>query len=253
MFIQDRDENFIETEKKNMSPRQIAQEYMCSFLASGDTFIDPDDIQRLQKRLDDHKIAPLQKTGDGKNLWIWKEPEEGKNIALALTFQEVMVLIIQLHKLLMLIHMNRLQNLKVKSKKIFLHPFCMNLEKYYNSALISIENSMQGPGVINRLTDDLEYTNIYCTRKSNHDYVPHYLTSMGGTEIAKGFSMTTKSRPLVLSFMEEVIRNEQIVINSPRLIDQFNTFVWDGDKPQAARDKNDDLSYGTGNCNLDKR
>jgi len=69
----DRDKKWFENETKNMSPRQIAQEYECNFNASGETVINPEDLQRIHAEL----TPPQYKTGYDRNFWIWEKYEEG--------------------------------------------------------------------------------------------------------------------------------------------------------------------------------
>ena len=59
----DRDQEWFEVETKNMSKRQIAQEYECNFNTSGETVIDPDDIIRLKSTIQD----PKYRTGVDRN------------------------------------------------------------------------------------------------------------------------------------------------------------------------------------------
>jgi len=56
-----------------------------------------------------------------------------------------------------------------------------------------------------------------------------------------GFSMTSKTRPLVVAKMEEFIRNKLVTIYSARLFSELETFVWHNGRPQAMRMYNDDL------------
>ena len=55
----DRDEDWFEEETKNMSKRQIAQEYECSFNMSGETVIHPEDMARIKQNL----VDPEYRTG----------------------------------------------------------------------------------------------------------------------------------------------------------------------------------------------
>ena len=47
----DRDQKWFEEETKNMSQRQIAQEFECNFNASGETVVHPNDIKRLEEEV----------------------------------------------------------------------------------------------------------------------------------------------------------------------------------------------------------
>ena len=56
-----------------------------------------------------------------------------------------------------------------------------------------------------------------------------------------GFSMTSKTRPLIIAKMEEFVRNNLIKVYSSRLLAEMKTFVWDNGRAQAMRSYNDDL------------
>ena len=68
-----------------MSKRQIAQELECSFNASGETVINPEDLQRLHGFLSD----PIYRTGFDRNFWIWEKHEEAVPYLLVPTLLEV--------------------------------------------------------------------------------------------------------------------------------------------------------------------
>ena len=53
-----------------MSPKQIAQELLCDFQASGETFLQSDDIEFLRGWIK----PPLERWGPGMNVWTWKYP-----------------------------------------------------------------------------------------------------------------------------------------------------------------------------------
>ena len=56
-----------------------------------------------------------------------------------------------------------------------------------------------------------------------------------------GFSMTSKTRPLIVSKMEEFIRNNLIKVYSNRLVSEMKTFIWRNGRPEAMISYNDDL------------
>jgi hypothetical protein len=63
-----------------------------------------------------------------------------------------------------------------------------------------------------------------------------------------GFSMTTRTRPLVISKLDTYMRERVPIIRSKRLIDELFTFIWNGSKAEAQTGYNDDLvlSFSTG-------
>ena len=56
-----------------------------------------------------------------------------------------------------------------------------------------------------------------------------------------GFSMTSKTRPLIVAKMEEFIRNNLIKLYSSRILSEMKTFIWNNGRAEAMRSYNDDL------------
>jgi hypothetical protein len=83
------------------------------------------------------------------------------------------------------------------------------------------------------------YPNIYYSKKSTHEHVEPYQAELAG--VIAGFTTSLKTRPLVVSKLEELIRNKLINIKSKRLFEEMKTFVWENGKPQAMKKHNDDL------------
>ena len=89
----------------------------------------------------------------------------------------------------------------------------------------------------------MDYKNLYYSIKSTHEYVDELTAeAVGGVP---GFTMSMKTRPLVIAKFEEFVRNKLITINSTRLANEIKTFVWHNGRPQAMRSYNDDLVIAT--------
>ena len=56
-----------------------------------------------------------------------------------------------------------------------------------------------------------------------------------------GFSMTMKTRPLVVSKLEEYFREKSVIVRSNRLIDELFVFIYNNNKAEAMQGYNDDL------------
>lgn len=70
----ERDDKWFEETTRNLSRRKVAQEYECSFNASGETVVHPDDLDKLNKIF----CEPKHQTGFDRNFWIWKEYDKEK-------------------------------------------------------------------------------------------------------------------------------------------------------------------------------
>ena len=59
-----------------------------------------------------------------------------------------------------------------------------------------------------------------------------------------GFSTTSKTRPLIISKLEQYVREKSVTIRSSRLIDELFTFIWNGNRAEnfTMRGYNDDLT-----------
>jgi hypothetical protein len=57
-----------------------------------------------------------------------------------------------------------------------------------------------------------------------------------------GFSTTSRTRPLIISKLEEYVREKSIIIRSVRTIDELFTFIWMNGRAEAMRGYNDDLT-----------
>ena len=66
----ERGEAWFEEVTKNLSKRQIAQEYLCDFATSGETFLDASVIEWLRQSVE----KPIDRLGSDKNVWVWKYP-----------------------------------------------------------------------------------------------------------------------------------------------------------------------------------
>ena len=66
----DRDEVWFEEETKNMSEKQIAQELLCDFAASGETFLRLEDIEYIRGWI----RTPIDRWGPDMGVWVWEYP-----------------------------------------------------------------------------------------------------------------------------------------------------------------------------------
>ena len=66
----ERGEEWFTQVTSNMSKRQIAQEYLCDFTTSGETFLDNVTLEWLRINVE----KPIAREGPDMNVWIWKYP-----------------------------------------------------------------------------------------------------------------------------------------------------------------------------------
>jgi len=231
----ERDKNWFENETKNMSRRQIAQELECNFNMSGETVIHPEDMEWLETQTRE----PQYRTGFDRNFWIWEKAVSGNNYLLAVDVARGD------GKDSSTFHVMKLETMEVVAEyqgKPTLDVYAnmvASIGAEYNTAMIVVENNSIGIAVLTKLRE-LEYSNIYFSIKSTHEYVEQIQGEHMSNAVA-GFSTTSKTRPLIIAKMEEFIRNKLITIYSSRTLNELKTFIWNNGRPEAMRSYNDDL------------
>jgi len=231
----DRDVSWFEVETKNMSPRQIAQEYECNFNASGETVIAPDDIDRIQNMV----CEPKHKVGFDRNYWIWEECQDGKKYILVADVARGDGADYSVFHVLDVDDMNIVAEYKGKPNIDDFANILFSAGREYSNCMLVVENNNIGYSVLEKLID-LEYPNLYYSTKGTNEHIDQ-VAAIGNNSAIAGFTTSMKTRPLIIAKMEEFIRNKLINIKSVRLMNELKTFIWYHGKPQAMKGYNDDL------------
>jgi hypothetical protein len=230
----DRNDNWFEKETRNMSRREIAQELQCNFNASGETVIHPDDLKRLFEVISE----PKYQTGFDRNYWIWEEPQQSVPYIVAADVARGDGTDYSVAHVFRLDTMEQVAEYQGKLTTDMFAPLLFSIGKEYNNALMIIENNSLGLAVLNKI-EELEYPNIYYSARSTHEYIEANMIDV--VDGIAGFTMSMKTRPLVIAKLEELIRNKIINVKSQRLVNELKTFIWKNGKPQGMRGYNDDL------------
>jgi hypothetical protein len=218
-----------------MSSREIAQELECNFNTSGETVIHPEDIAWMGTITKE----PLYRTGFDRNFWMWERYNPENTYLLVAdvargdgadnsTF-----------------HIFKLETMEIVAEyqgKPSLDQYSTILYQAgseFGKCLLVVENVGVGISVLEKLID-LEYSNLYFSVKSSHEFVEQYQAESMSNSVP-GFTTSTKTRPIIVAKLEEFIRNKLITIYSQRTFKEITTFIWYNGKPQAMRGYNDDL------------
>lgn len=125
----------------------------------------------------------------------------------------------------------------------------VNVATEYNKALLIIENTGVGWAVI-QVVVDLSYPNtFYSSVDLKYVEVQRQLITNFYSEEKKmvpGFSTTLKTRPLIISRLEQYLRDKAVNLYSIRTLGELETFIWDKGKAQAMIGYNDDLIMSLG-------
>jgi hypothetical protein len=97
------------------------------------------------------------------------------------------------------------------------------LGRYYNIALLAVENNNTGESVLNTLANTCKYPLLYFWRKGDY-----------------GWNTNTATRPVMISDFKEAIRDQLFPIYCRRLYMECQTFIDNNGKPEADTNCNDD-------------
>ena len=237
----DRNQEWREEQDKLLGPSMAAQEYDCDFITSGQTVIDGVILEEYKNT---QVEEPIEKRGVDGNLWIWRQPNYTKDYVVSADvargdgsdFSAFHV-----------IDVERLEQVAEYKGKISTKDFgnlCMNTAVEYNNALLVIENASIGWASIQQVIDR-EYDNLFYTSKDlQYVDVQRQVTNRYRTvekNMVPGFSMTMKTRPLVIAKLEEYFREKSVIVHSNRLIEELFVFIYHNNKAQAMEGYNDDL------------
>lgn len=229
----ERDQEWFESQTKNFSERKIAQEFLCDFLASGDTFLGNDDVRWVSSTVK----PPIRRMGPANNVWIWKMPLTQHKYIISADVSRGDAKDFSTFVVMDVTEGEVVAEYKGKIRPDNLAELLVEFGEMYNKALVCPENNTYGYAVCLKLKE-MGYPKMYYQTEKGvflGDYIPPQDLSKAG------FNTNGGSRNKILAKLEEVVRNKTIKCYSSRFADELKTFVWQNDKAQAMRGKNDDL------------
>ncbi len=228
----ERNQQWFSEETKNMTAKQIAQELLCDFQASGQTFLQAEDIEHFRTMIK----QPLEKWGPDMGAWTWSYPLSEKKYIISADVSRGDAADYSTFHVIDIDTSEVVCEYRGKLPPDRFAQILAEAGRRYNKATICPESNSYGYAVIMKLRD-LDYKQIYFEHEKDY-----YSFLYGGGDISKaGFSTQARSRNMILTKLEEVLRTKQIKIYSSRFYEEMKTFVWQGKKAQARRGANDDL------------
>ena len=214
-------DNWEKTTKANMPNKQWLQEYECSFLGTGDTFIEGSILQQISSQTSEEYFTKYN-----NRMRVWQEPTPyysyliSCDTSLGRDRDYSAFHIINLY--------NGQQVAEFYSNRTPINDFAKIIASegmLYNVAHVICERNTIGNNLIDWLYNIYEYENLW--DDENGDL---------------GFQVTAKNRDTLLADLEEALRTELLKINSTRTCDELMTFIIsESGKVKAEKNKHDDL------------
>jgi hypothetical protein len=224
-----------------LGPKGAAQECDCDFVSSGDSVIDP---QLLQFYKETYVQDPVEKGGFDGNLWRWEYADYNTSYIVVADVARGDSSDYSTAHVIDVVKSTQVAEYRGKLDTKDFGNFLVSLATEYNNALLVVENANIGWAAIQQILDR-NYSNLYYTTKDIHyvdteNQFSNKYRSQDRNQVA-GFSTTSRTRPLIVSKLEEYIRGKSITIRSVRTIDELFTFIWNNGRAEAMRGYNDDL------------
>ena len=237
----ERDEVWRKKQDDLLGPKMAAQECDCDFVTSGQTVIDGGILQWYDETF---IKEPVEKQGFDSNLWIWEQPDYTRGyLVCADTARGDGSDYSALH----VIDTENLVQVAEYRGQVSTKDFgnlCVEVATKYNDALLVMENASIGWAAIQQVIDRGYRNLFYATSDLQYVDTEHQMSNKFRAldkKMVAGFSMTMKTRPLVIAKLEEYFREKSVKIYSKRLLDELWTFIYHNNKAEAMKGYHDDL------------
>ena len=224
-------------------PRMAAQECDCDFSTSGDIVFYAEYMEYYEKSF---IKDPLERRGIDQNLWVWETPDYTRSyIVVADVSRGDGKDYSAFHVI------DTESNVQVAEYKGQINTkdyghLLVGIASEYNEAMLVIENANVGWATI-QVAIDRNYQNLYYSPKSDQPNVNSYFDKyQDHSRMVPGFTMSSRTRPMVIGKFQEYISDRGVTIQSKRLIEEMKTFIWRNGRPEAQSGYNDDLVMAFG-------
>ena len=237
----DRQQEWRDEQDTLLGPGSAAQECDCDFLTSGTGVIDAVLLERLRER---SVKDPIEKRGIDSNCWVWEPANYSKDYIVCADVGRGDSADYSAFHVIDIETLEQVAEYKGRLSTKDFGNMLVSIATEYNDAILIVENNNIGWATIQQIIDR-DYPNLFYTSKDlQYVDVQHQMNNRINTQernMVAGFSTTSKTRPLIISKLEEFFREESVVVHSNRLIDELQTFVYINNRAEAMRGYNDDL------------
>jgi hypothetical protein len=220
----------------------------CDFISSGDTVVDPETLMFYKET---YCQPPIEKGYIDSNLWKWEYPDFNKSYMVVADVARGDGSDFSTAHVIDIDSATQVAEYRGKIETKDFGNFLVSLSTEYNDALLVIENANIGWAAIQQVIDRGYKNLFYMSKDLKYVDVENQITNRYRAEergLVAGFSTTSKTRPLIISKLDEYFREKNVVIRSTRLIDELFTFIFINGRAEAMKGYNDDLvmAFGIG-------
>ena len=244
----DRVQKWRDEQDKLLGPSLAAQECDCDFITSGQSVVDGVILEEYRTT---QVKEPIEKRGVDSNVWIWEPPNYTKDYIVCADVSRGDATDYSAFHIIDVESLEQVAEYKGRMSTRDYGNLLVNISIEYNNALLVVENNNIGWAAIQQCIDR-EYDNLFYMSKDlqyvdTHKQINNKI-NRAEKQVIPGFTLTQKTRPLVIAKLEEFFREKLVTVHSQRLIDELFVFIYNGSRAEAMSGYNDDLvmSYAMG-------
>lgn len=223
----------------NNDERMIAQELDVSFLGSGGNVINHTDIE-MQEKL--NVQVPEYVSGPDKEIWIWKQPEEGHKYAAGVDVSRGDG---EDSSTIVIVDFTTMEEVMEYQGKIKPDELAQLVEEYcnhYNAyTIVDITGGMGATTVLKLLEFEFKHLHydtpngkVLSSKQKKLQETANKDNKIPGLQVGN-------ARIQMISNLEEKIRTNAIKVRSSRMIAEMKTFVYKDGRPDHMKGAHDDL------------
>jgi hypothetical protein len=214
----------------------------CDFITSGHTVVEGEILEWYKTT---HVEDPVEKRGHDQGFWVWEYPDYSKDYMVVADVARGDSKDYSAFHVLDVESLKQVASYKGQPGTKEYGNMLVNVATEWNNALLVVENANVGWASI-QVAIDRNYQNLYYTYKNDGYQDPDIYYQKGydlkdKSQMVPGFTTSTRTRPLIVSKLETVMRERTPIIKDTRLIQELFVFVWNGSKAEARQGYNDDL------------
>jgi hypothetical protein len=234
----ERDQAWRDRQTEILGEAQSAQEHDASFIFSGNTVVKGEILEFYKKTFVTDAIS---KEGFDGNLWIWEYPQANKTYILAGDVARGDGDDFSAFHIIDAESSTQVAEYKGKIPPKEFGNLMVSTATMYNDALLIADNSTIGFAALQQVIDR-SYKNLFYMSKDLQvvDVSSRYYSRR--TDMVPGFTISSKTRPLLIAKLDEYMRENSIILRSIRSINELETFIWKNGRAESLGGYNDDLT-----------
>lgn len=228
----------IEVDEDNSYVCENLVVHNCNFNASGDTVISAEQMTWMNTEV--FPVASMENWD--RKLFVWREFKPGKKYLLCADVARGDGADNSAFHIFDLENMEQVAEYYGQIPIDDFAKLICETGKRYGSCIVVVENVGVGLACLEHIRM-LGYPNVYYSRKGDTKPGETVNTEFGSfsDDLIIGFTTSHKTRPLMISKLEEYVRMRTVLFRSKRFLEEIRTFIWNNGRAEAMKGYNDDL------------